>query len=603
MASKMSWKAVLSAVTLGLVVPAAALCHDPVTTHFGAAKAPVLAASTLLCVLFAAFGAGRQAEKMLDHVTAGVLLLLGWAAAGLFWTSSFASGLSDLLMMLCGAALFFSARAASSKTSSVLLLAAGTMLAGLVVALICLYEYGRGLRFLPSTMGNPNHAAALMAASFPLAFYLLFFPVRKALSGAVARTTVFVLLVSIALLWGLPVVAAILATGCQSALAGLAASLVFLLPSARGSRKDRFLLLAAALSLVLTAVAAAAFLDKDWRRSFEGRAFLGRISFRMLAEKPLRGMGPGSYAHRFPEQQALYLEKNPGYRSFTTISQSAHCEPLQAVAELGLGGLAMVAFCAFLFLRAFAGSPVGRSPPCLAVLAALVVVAVCSLAEASLHEAPLLALSALALGLAVDPSPNEELAGKGCEEPRIPPSRNGVSWRVSLFWTVLAFGVSGCLVHGVMSYRADRMLARFFRQGSLPTRMKELEAAERMAPNKGKIRFYMGLMLLHNGKPAKALFWLKRSLPDFPNLGTHLAIGNALMELHRAKEAAAAYRKAAWLNPRYAAAHHNLAVALRRLGRTEEAHRSLLRAHKVWPGRWPHDPESLTGPGNNARTR
>jgi tetratricopeptide (TPR) repeat protein len=59
------------------------------------------------------------------------------------------------------------------------------------------------------------------------------------------------------------------------------------------------------------------------------------------------------------------------------------------------------------------------------------------------------------------------------------------------------------------------------------------------------------------------------------------------MELGRTEEAAEAFRRAAWLNPRFAIAHYNLALALQKLGKLEEAKRSMLRAHRIWPARWP----------------
>jgi superkiller protein 3 len=43
------------------------------------------------------------------------------------------------------------------------------------------------------------------------------------------------------------------------------------------------------------------------------------------------------------------------------------------------------------------------------------------------------------------------------------------------------------------------------------------------------------------------------------------------MQVRRPADAVAEYRKAVDIDPRYAVAHHNLAIALRQLGLTDEA--------------------------------
>ena len=211
----------------------------------------------------------------------------------------------------------------------------------------------------------------------------------------------------------------------------------------------------------------------------------------------------------------------------------------------------------------------------------LAVIGVCSLAESTLYQPPLLALAAIMLAfvtpLAAGPSPPNHESEKNAQV------RTG--WPQTLFLAALAFASAYGLFLFGQRYRADRLLGQAFKIKDPQPRVKLLQEAEHAAIRKGRIRFYLGLTLLEMGRPDPALRLLKRSLDDFPNLGTHLAIGNALMAIGRTGLAERAFRRATWLNPRYAAAHHNLAVALKKLGRFSEARQSMRRARRIWPGR------------------
>lgn len=266
----------------------------------------------------------------------------------------------------------------------------------------------------------------------------------------------------------------------------------------------------------------------------------------------------------------------------------------------------------------------GWSPPLgfrRAALAALTALLVTSLAEATFHVPSLLCLSALVLGLLnpippLSPPPRKQSTvsqdglhdKNGATEPasiirrlsaRLAQIRAKLAARCSapvdkllcghIVLIVLAAGSATALYLFAQHYRAERFLGRA-RALAHPTARKRialLHQAQTLALNPGRARFYLGLALLDAEHPRRALYWLQRSRRDFANLSTHIAEGNAHMKLQQYPRAARAFRRATWLNPRFGAAHYSLALALRRLGRHTEAQKSLLRAHRLWPARWP----------------
>jgi len=76
---------------------------------------------------------------------------------------------------------------------------------------------------------------------------------------------------------------------------------------------------------------------------------------------------------------------------------------------------------------------------------------------------------------------------------------------------------------------------------------------------------------------------LERSRALLPQVATEVAIGNAHLFAGDADAAAAACQRALRLDPGSFRAHANLAVALRRLGRDDDAELHLRAARRIWP--------------------
>lgn len=92
-----------------------------------------------------------------------------------------------------------------------------------------------------------------------------------------------------------------------------------------------------------------------------------------------------------------------------------------------------------------------------------------------------------------------------------------------------------------------------------------------------------GVALVSLHRPEEARRDFEAALDIKPRFAPALVnIGNLLLESGDVEAAVAQYQAAIAADDRYAPAHHNLAVAYKRLGRTADSVRELRRAHKLF---------------------
>lgn len=90
-------------------------------------------------------------------------------------------------------------------------------------------------------------------------------------------------------------------------------------------------------------------------------------------------------------------------------------------------------------------------------------------------------------------------------------------------------------------------------------------------PGNAEARYLMGSLTLQAGRPDEAVDHLSRAAADGGGADCLARLGEALAAAGRNAEACVAYERAIALKPDYAAAHNNLGVALKHLGRTDDA--------------------------------
>lgn len=537
---------------------------DPHTSSYGALKGVLLPLGALAAVLAAWVKVRRGASWDLGPPCLAVLGLAVWAGASLCWTPSVAAGQSDLAPALAAVALVLAGRVLLAGAGAARVLATALAGSGLAASLVALAEHGLGRTMISGTIGNPNHLAIYLAATGPALVWVAWSAPRPGADASLRWR-----LVRLTAMVG-PPLAAMGLSGCRSAWLAVCAGALVTVALTRPTRRSRWLALGAALLLCLTLGATTALGPASWRQRLGGRLYLARISAALFCARSATGHGVGGFAMRFPEAQATRLAAHPQERPLWTNARTAHCEPLHVLVELGLVGGLLMLLVTILVLGAMVG---GRGPPPpqrLVASASLVILGMSGLAEGSLHTVALLTLASASAALLWEPGS----------------TRVGAVHRATCVAVVLAFATSAAAVTAARHYAADRLVARAQLTAAPGQRLALLRRASHLASNPGRARFYLGLTLARQGRLEKAASTLRRSARDFPNLGTSIALGNVLMSRGRFQEAAVAYGHAAWLHPRYAAAHHNLGLARQRLGQRQASRASLRRARRLWPGRW-----------------
>ncbi len=269
-----------------------------------------------------------------------VLAFLAISAVSLSGSIDDQAGLLLLLHWACCALVYLLVSRTLSEESDAGRLALGLLVGGGLVALVGLAQATGGLHLVPqaagpsSTMANRNVAAGYLVMVAPLALLAWHG------GGRLRRLVALVALAAIGsyLPFTLSRLAAV-AVAAQLLVLTAVAARRLAGGGARVGRGPRLLALAAAAMVALFSLAAGigwiSAHDSSKGRSLEVRADLAGTAIRMFRQHPLRGVGLGSFGAHFPRQ-------GPAVRAAAGAPalavESPHSEPLQVLAETGMGG-------------------------------------------------------------------------------------------------------------------------------------------------------------------------------------------------------------------------------------------------------------------------
>jgi O-antigen ligase/Flp pilus assembly protein TadD len=234
----------------------------------------------------------------------------------------------------------------------------------LIVALYTLMQYYgldpylKELKRLSSTIGQKNWISNYLTLIFPIIFsYFLLQKIR--------RNKIFLFLL-------LSIVYTTLMI-CQSRGIWISISLTLLIGiffiskfkivrTFQNNRKWLFLLLLTFLLITIiystdnplnksaiTVVQRAVSTFDEQDPSINTRLLIWRTTLQMIKEKPLLGLGIGTFEMNYLDYQAEFLKRNPYYIKYSGKAREAHNEYLQMWAELGLVGLGVFLSIIFVF--------------------------------------------------------------------------------------------------------------------------------------------------------------------------------------------------------------------------------------------------------------
>ena len=298
-------------------------------------------------------------SRQLSLATASQLLLVGyvvWAGLAVGWSSAprQAAGYAGTMLFWAMWSVVLGRRLGprGARIGTGLLVAA--MATTAVLGLVHHYVRSPGLR-LSYPVGNPLPFAAMLLAPLCLAAATVVFyrPDRVGrqptdCSPPSVRTTPPLwarLLPAASIIATVIMVWALVSTQARGAMLGLFAALLLPLGLWLRRRGIKPLLLGAAVAVcafgILTYVAAGAF---GRAASVRLRPYTWGYALQMFAEHPVAGDGGGTYSRLAPHMGSIDRWHDPGVLTGQIVSH-AHCEWIEALADLGIVGATLWASC------------------------------------------------------------------------------------------------------------------------------------------------------------------------------------------------------------------------------------------------------------------
>jgi len=321
------------------------------------------------------------------------------------------------------------------------------------------------------------------------------------------------------------------------------------------------------------------------RAVFWGSALL------MAADSPVFGLGLGSYKYYSQLYQGkLMAALGPMSRlqpnELDTLA--AHNDYLQLVSELGILGIAVLAWCVLVFWRCVRQRfrrPMESGSSCifLSCLSGLIGTAVFAATNFPFHVVTHALVFMFLFAVVVSAAAPD---GEPYKRWRLPQNR-GLRTVLSTSLVVIAimFLVLVMLPHAADYYAASATLLDAAEPRSKAA-LEKLERAARLEPRNGLIRGRLGRAYLQRGMLDEAKFEFARALEDHDAARIHMDYAKAC-EIHGEKmEAVERYSEAVFRVPRYALARERLVYALMIAGQYDEAKRQADEAIQ-WVGETP----------------
>jgi len=321
------------------------------------------------------------------------------------------------------------------------------------------------------------------------------------------------------------------------------------------------------------------------------RAVFWGAALLMAADSPVFGLGLGSYKYYSQLYQGkLMAALGPMSRLQPNEldTAAAHNDYLQLASELGVVGVAVLAWCVFVFWRSVRRRlrrPMDAGSCCifLSCLSGLIGTAVFAATNFPFHVVTHALVFMFLVAVVVSAAEPERAP---CTDWRLPQNR-GLRTVLSILVVVLGimFLVLVTLPHAADYHAASAALIGSAEPGS-EAELEKLETASCLEPRNGLIRGRLGRAYLQRGMLDEAKLEFARALEDHDAARIHMDYALAC-EIHgEREEAVERYSEAVFRVPRYALARERLVHALIRAGQYDEAKR---RAHEAirWVGETP----------------
>ena len=413
------------------------------------------------------------------------------------------------------------------------------------------------------TFGSANSMGCYLAASLPFALYSFVNQKKKIIKYIIG---VFILVTFYALILTL-------SRGAWLALCGGLFFLAYPLLSRFFKKRFRskYLKIGIVVFISLVFLISLVGIYNINADSALGRIFIWKVSWLMVEDYPLLGVGYGNYGYNYLNYQmqffnhpenAIYYEKACGIKL-------AHSEFVHITAETGIIGL--VLFCLliilfFIYSRKILLSQIDKESRNLVriFIAAFIVIILHSAVDSVLHTLPISIMFYFSLAMMSALSKkysNKEI--KCFKSITFNLKTNKLMLLVGII--LLLFNIYRVVYKGI-GYVYWKSGQNEVAQGNWENGIREYENAINYLPNNGELQFHLGAAYSYTGQSEKALKLIRKSRESFNNKNIYIVLGITYMDLGNYEEAEENLKKVTYMYPQLLYPHFLLAQLYHRTG-------------------------------------
>ena len=275
------------------------------------------------------------------------------------------------------------------------------------------------------------------------------------------------------------------------------------------------------------------FLNPD---SALGRFFIWKVSWLMIADHPIIGVGYGNYGYQYLNYQQKFFDNpfNALYFDKACNIKLAHSEFVHVMAETGIiGGLLFCLLIALFlsYIRRILSHQTAKEENFLirVTTASFIIIALHSLVDSVLHTLPISILFYFTIAVISAVSkkhsdPDEKWSGK------IRFGKKTHAFIILIGFILLAFNIYRVVWKGTgfIHWKNGQVavLDRNWDKG-----VANYEKAIRYIPDNGELQFHLGAAYAYTGQLGKALTLIRQSQKSFNDKNIYLVLGQIYLRL------------------------------------------------------------------------